>query len=224
MPLTATDYFDTNLGDSCTDLSPYSQHYLHIVYSGSAEFTVSLQQHNTLCDEKARPFPETWDSVEAARYTSTFSFSSDNDNGKDKDKDDIWIPLTHFSINLVRTIGIALESFHSPNQPTHFHKIEFVPPLLVPSPVRTRTPKKLPTGHVVFECTIPNTLAFGIDDGVPELAQEVLQILREEDVKVTFFVVGEGLADEKGTNFSAVYREALGEGHEIGLHSWSHIK
>ena len=222
--LTTTDYFDTNLGDTCTDLTPYSRHYLHIVYSGSPKFTISLQQHNALCNEKARPYPETWDSVEAARYTSTSSPSPNNDSDNDNDKNDIYIPISHFSINLTRTIGIALESFHSPNQPTHFHKMELLPASFLPNPVRTTTPEKLATGDLVFKCKMPNTFAFGIDDGVPELAQEVLHILREENVNVTFFVVGEGLADEKGTNLSSVYREVLGEGHEIGLHSWSHPK
>ena len=48
-----------------------------------------------------------------------------------------------------------------------------------------------------------------------------MQILKEEDVKVTFFAVGKGLADES-TNLTNVYKEALSLGHEVGLHSWSH--
>jgi peptidoglycan/xylan/chitin deacetylase (PgdA/CDA1 family) len=69
----------------------------------------------------------------------------------------------------------------------------------------------------------PNTFAFAIDDGIPRLAQEVLHIFREEEIKVTFFPVGKGLADEE-TILTNVYNKALSLGPEIGLHSWSHPK
>jgi peptidoglycan/xylan/chitin deacetylase (PgdA/CDA1 family) len=153
------------------------------------------------------PYPETWDSVEAARYTSASAT-------------DIWIPISHFNINLTRVTAVALESFYTA-LPTHFYKIELIPHSLVPDDITP--PEGLATGNLVFKCKVPNTFAFAIDDGVPELAQEVLKILKEEDVKVTFFAVGNALADER-TNLTNVYKEALSLGHQVGLHSWSHPK
>ncbi len=203
--LTFLDYFDISLSGTCKDLTPYSEHYPHIVYSGSNKFSISLQQHNAACNEHQKPYPETWDSVEAARYTSP-------------SETDIWIPISHFNVNHSRVNAFALESFYTPD-PTHFYKLELIPPDEVPDDVVP--PKSLATGNLVFKCKVPNTFAFAIDDGIPELAQEVMQILKEEDVKVTFFAVGKGLADES-TNLTNVYKEALGLGHEVGLHSWSH--
>jgi Polysaccharide deacetylase len=201
------DYFDISLSETCTNLTPYSQHSLHIIYSGSDKFSISLQQHNSACNEYSEPYPETWDSVEAARYTST-------------SQTDIWVPISHFNINLTRTNAIALESFYTA-LPTHFYKIELIPPSQVPANVNP--PLSVATSELVFKCKVPNTFAFAIDDGAPELAQEVLQILKEEEIKVTFFAVGNGLADES-TNLTNVYKEALSLGHQVGLHSWSHPK
>ncbi|KAI5276549.1 hypothetical protein KEM52_005011, partial [Ascosphaera acerosa] len=53
---------------ACFDLSPYQQAYLHLVVHGSTAFTISLEQNNEHCDENFSPYPETWDSVAAARY------------------------------------------------------------------------------------------------------------------------------------------------------------
>lgn len=177
------------------------------MYSGSNKFSISLQQHNADCNEHIRPYPETWDSVEAARYASAAGT-------------DIWVPISHFNIDLSRANALALESFSTPS-PTHFYQVELIPSALVPEDVHA--PEDLASGDLVFKCKVPNTFAFAIDDGNPEFAQEVLKILRDEDVKVTFFAVGSGLADET-TNLSNVYKEALSEGHQVGLHSWNHPK
>jgi peptidoglycan/xylan/chitin deacetylase (PgdA/CDA1 family) len=198
------DYsFYTQVSASCSDFRRYSGSYLHIAYSGTTSFTVALQQHNSACNANIAPYPETWDSAEASRYAK---------NGH------IYIPMNHFNVNLQRVIGIAIKGFYS-TSPVTFSVIEIVPSV----PAGTIIPNKLETGDLVFACKRPNSFAFAIDDGIPDLAQDVLKIIREEDVKVTFFTVGAPLLDES-TNLTNVYREMQAEGHQVALHSYTHPK
>ncbi|KAF2201015.1 glycosyl hydrolase [Delitschia confertaspora ATCC 74209] len=201
---TDSDYsFYTQVSSSCTDMTQYKGSYLHIAYTGTVAFTVALQQHNTACDENIAPFPETWDSLEASRYAK---------NGH------IYIPMSHFNIELKRTIGIALKGFYKSDALT-LSVIEIVPSV----PAGTIIPNKLPSGNLVFACKRPNSFAFAIDDGDPSLAQQVLQIIREENIKVTFFTVGAPLLDPS-TNLTNVYKEMASQGHQIALHSYTHPK
>lgn len=55
------------------------------------------------------------------------------------------------------------------------------------------------------------------DDGPSERTGEILDILREKDVKATFFVVGNN--DEEGKE---MLRRIVAEGHTLGMHSYSH--
>jgi len=201
---TNPDYsFYTQVSSSCTDFIKYKSSYLHIAYSGSTSFTVAVQQHNSKCDATIAPFPETWDSAEANRYAK---------NGH------IYIPMDHFKIELSRTIGISLKGFFS-QEPVTLSVIEIVPSI----PAGTVVPNKLETGDLVFACKRPNSFAFAIDDGSPEYAQEVMKIVKEEGIKVTFFTVGAPLLDAS-TNLTNVYREMMSQGHQIALHSHTHPK
>lgn len=201
---TDADYsFYTQLSGSCSDFSRYQGSYLHIAYSGTTAFTVALQQHNSQCNQAIAPYPETWDSAEASRYAK---------NGH------IYIPMNHFNINLVRTIGIAIKSFYK-TDPVTLSLIEIVPSV----PAGTIIPNKLETGTLAFACTRPNSFAFAIDDGSPEYAQEVLSVIKSENIKVTFFTVGAPLLDDS-TNLTNVYREMQSQGHQIALHSYTHPK
>lgn len=201
---TDADYsFYTQVSGSCTDMSKYKGSYLHIAYSGTTSFTVALQQHNSKCDETIAPYPETWDSVEASRYAK---------NGH------IYIPMAHFNIELTRTIGIAIKGFYS-TDPVTLSVIEIVPSV----PAGTIIPNDLESGDLVFACKRPNSFAFAIDDGSPEYAQEVMNVIKSEGIKVTFFTVGAPLLDTS-TNLTNVYREMQSQGHQIALHSYTHPK
>lgn len=198
------DYaFYTQVSGTCRDMSSYDKSYLHIAYSGSNAFTVALQQHNSACDETIAPYPETWDSIEAARYATAT---------------DIYIPMSHFNINKGRVVGLALKGFYK-SDPVTLSKIEIVNSV----PTSFKVPNKLPTGNLIFACKRPNSFAFAIDDGSPEYAQEVLKIIKEENIKVTFFTVGAPLLDPS-TNLSNVYNEMAAAGHQIALHSYTHPK
>lgn len=206
--LTLAASFLSSLAEGCSDYSAYGDHYVHIRYNGSAKFSVSLQQHNKDCDDAKLPFPQTWDSVQASRYSS-------------EDKQDIYIPLSHFNVDLQKVNGIALESWYT-NDTTYVNKIEMLPPSAIPSSVSKV--KKLDTGTLHVGCSQPNLIAFGIDDGSPEYMQETLGIIKEEQIPVTFFVQGKALqlGPEEGANFTAGYREMIDAGHQIALHTMSH--
>lgn len=198
------DYaFYSQLSETCGDFTSYNGSYLHIAYSGSNKFSVALQQHNVQCNESIAPYPETWDSLEAARYASA---------------SDIYIPMSHFNVNQSRAIGIALLGFYSTDS-TVLTNMEIVPSI----PADFTIPSKLPSGNYIFACTRPNSFAFAIDDGDPKFAQQVMQIVKEEEIKVTFFTVGAPL-DDSSTNLTNVYREMMAAGHQIALHSFTHPK
>lgn len=55
------------------------------------------------------------------------------------------------------------------------------------------------------------------DDGPSSYTDEILDILKEYDVKATFFVVGK--TDEESI---AAYQRIVKEGHTLGMHSYSH--
>ncbi|KAL7629665.1 hypothetical protein AAE478_001188 [Parahypoxylon ruwenzoriense] len=199
-----SDYaFYTQVSGTCRDMTSFKGSYLHIAYSGSNKFTVALQQHNSACDENIAPFPETWDSVEAARYSSA---------------SDIYIPMSHFNIVHNRAVGVALKGFYTTDSVV-LTKVEIVPSI----PASFKIPTKLPSGNLIFACKRPNSFAFAIDDGDPAFAQEVMNAVKEENIKVTFFTVGAPLLDAS-TNLSNVYNEMLAQGHQIALHSYTHPK
>lgn len=58
---------------------------------------------------------------------------------------------------------------------------------------------------------------FTFDDGPSEQTEEILDVLKKNNVKATFFVVGK--TDERSKE---LYRRIVDEGHTIGLHSYSH--
>ena len=55
------------------------------------------------------------------------------------------------------------------------------------------------------------------DDGPSERTPEVLKVLREENVKATFFVIGRSSEQEKQW-----MRDIVNEGHTIAMHTYSH--
>jgi peptidoglycan-N-acetylglucosamine deacetylase len=64
----------------------------------------------------------------------------------------------------------------------------------------------------------PKKVALSFDDGPdPQWTPKILQILKDHNVKGTFFMIGE-LAEENIGVMRQVYRE----GHEVGNHTWTH--
>jgi chitin deacetylase len=66
--------------------------------------------------------------------------------------------------------------------------------------------------------TSPKLIALTFDDGPwPQTTSKVLDILKKQNVKATFFVVGKQV--EKHPK---LVKQVVAEGHAIGNHSWSH--
>lgn len=55
------------------------------------------------------------------------------------------------------------------------------------------------------------------DDGPSQYTEDILKILKEYDVKATFFVVG-----KEEPSLRDVYQKITADGHTIGMHSYSH--
>lgn len=195
--------WNTQLSGDCIDIRSYAGGYLHIAYSGSNKFSVALQQHNSQCNPDIKPYPETWDSLEAARYGTA---------------SDIYMPINHFNVNLTRVIGFALKGFYSTSD-TKITKIEIVDTL----PKDWKLPTKLASGNLVFSCTRPNSFAVAIDDGDPQYAARVMDIIKQADIPVTFFTVGLPLLDTTN-GLADIYKEMAAQGHQIALHSYTHPK
>lgn len=193
----------SQVSDGCSDFTANDNSYLHIAYTGSNAFTIALQQHNPTCNPDINPFPYTWDSVEASRYSNTA-------------KTDLYVPLSHFNIDRTLTVGFALKGFYTTSS-TVFSKIEIVKTV----PTGFLVPSKLTTAPLIFACTRPNSFAFAIDDGDPQYAQRIVSSVVAAGIHVTFFTVGAALLDTS-TNLTNVYNGMLAAGHQVAYHSFTH--
>ncbi|CAG8898837.1 unnamed protein product [Penicillium egyptiacum] len=248
--------FDSN---ACYSLIPWYNEYLHVIFEGTDQYSVSFNQHNDDCNPQRRPFPGIADSVQAERYVvypASETYDEDDDwddadnmhtdagrkkhkHGKSKGgrrthpqantkiptgRRELYIPLTHFDIDFNRVVSVSFHGFYT-NEPITLHHVEIVPNVPMPSPENGyyHVPGKLPSGKLVLRCSRPNSFAFGIDDGQPQYSQQVMRILDEEGVRVTFFVVGAGLRD-RTSNFTEFYKEMLKKGHQVAFHSNTHPK
>lgn len=64
-----------------------------------------------------------------------------------------------------------------------------------------------------------NVIHLTFDDGPTAYTDDILNTLKEKDVKATFYVVGKGHTDAKSL---ARMKRIVAEGHSIGMHSYSH--
>lgn len=67
------------------------------------------------------------------------------------------------------------------------------------------------------KCEPEKAVYITFDDGPSAVTDDILDILSEENVKATFFVIGPG-----GENTDRRLLRIHEEGHAIGIHSWSH--
>lgn len=84
--------------------------------------------------------------------------------------------------------------------------------------------KKYGLPKVIEKCVRPGDIALTFDDGVSKVTKDVLDILRRENVKATFFVIGNTLDSPiLGEKFAGeVLNQMLKDGHVIASHSYSH--
>ncbi|MEZ0005322.1 peptidoglycan/xylan/chitin deacetylase (PgdA/CDA1 family) [Flavobacterium sp. 28YEA47A] len=70
---------------------------------------------------------------------------------------------------------------------------------------------------------IPNnakTIYLTFDDGpIPEITEWVLDLLKENNIKATFFCIGNNIEKHPG-----IFQKIIQEGHAIGNHTFNHLK
>lgn len=73
--------------------------------------------------------------------------------------------------------------------------------------------------HLLWRYADDRKVYLTFDDGpVPEATPWVLDILKDNDVKATFFCVGENVA-----KYPDIYQRILDEGHTVGNHTYNHF-
>jgi peptidoglycan-N-acetylglucosamine deacetylase len=86
----------------------------------------------------------------------------------------------------------------------------------------TKTPKTVKNLLRNFIWEVPNcnnTIYLTFDDGpIPEVTEWVLDILKEEEIKATFFCIGDNIQKHP-----TIYQRILNEGHKTGNHTFNHL-
>lgn len=84
----------------------------------------------------------------------------------------------------------------------------------------------MPYGTEIFHCTVKGKVALTFDDGPYIYTAELLDLLKKNNVKATFFIVGnnggKGIINSPSSPYSDVIKRMYAEGHQIASHSWSH--
>ena len=98
-------------------------------------------------------------------------------------------------------------------------------PVIIPAPA-PETPVTAPAPapaaprkHTYTSCNVDGSVvAMTFDDGPhPKLTPRLLDMLKERNIKATFFVVGKCVAE-----YPDIAKRIVDEGHEIANHSWNH--
>ncbi|KAL0931335.1 Chitin deacetylase-like protein 5 [Colletotrichum truncatum] len=87
------------------------------------------------------------------------------------------------------------------------------------SPLVRRAPE---TGVVIEQCTQPGVVALTYDDGPFTFTPQLLDILKQNDVKATFFINGQNWGNIDTAPNPDTIRRMHAEGHQIGSHTYSH--
>lgn len=86
---------------------------------------------------------------------------------------------------------------------------------------------KVPYGKFFRHCSVNGTVALTFDDGPGAWTADLLDILKKNNVKATFFIVAHNLAkgmiNDPATGYPAIIRRIYEEGHQIAAHTWSHM-
>ena len=128
---------------------------------------------------------------------------------------------------VVASLSSAVKSFmHSPNSSTFTPAIAAIaPPENTASIIKSdshQTPASLESvkllNNIISGNRAKKRLSMTFDGGSnAKSAEDVLNILREKNIKTTLFLTGEFII-----NYPDLTRQALKDGHEIGNHTWNH--
>lgn len=73
------------------------------------------------------------------------------------------------------------------------------------------------TGKGARQSLLPKEVYLTFDDGPSKVTEDILDILKDEDVKATFFVIGNNVK-----NYPEITKRIIAEGHDIGVHTETH--
>lgn len=76
----------------------------------------------------------------------------------------------------------------------------------------------VPFGAVIDRCTVPGTFALTFDDGPFIFTNKILDLLRANGVRATFFLTGQLHANIVSNG--DIVRRAIAEGHQVGSHTY----
>ncbi|NLT48542.1 MAG: polysaccharide deacetylase [Clostridiales bacterium] len=65
-----------------------------------------------------------------------------------------------------------------------------------------------------------DTVYLTFDDGPTTLTRKILDVLKEKEVRATFFIIGKNLETEQGKQ---ILKNIVEEGHSVGIHTYSHV-
>ncbi len=84
----------------------------------------------------------------------------------------------------------------------------------------------VPYGVDISHCSVTGKVALTFDDGPYIYTTELLDLLKRNNVRATFFIVGnnggKGEINDPKTGYPAIIQRMIAEGHQVGSHSWSH--
>ncbi|KAL8643600.1 MAG: hypothetical protein Q9226_008252 [Calogaya cf. arnoldii] len=83
-------------------------------------------------------------------------------------------------------------------------------------------PANIPVGVAITGCTVPGTIALTFDDGPHIHTPKILNLLRDANVKASFFVNGQNFASINEPANQDIVRRIVNEGHLLASHTWSH--
>ncbi|KAK0702325.1 hypothetical protein B0H67DRAFT_595485 [Lasiosphaeris hirsuta] len=97
-------------------------------------------------------------------------------------------------------------------------------------PDTSRTPRpsfgSVPNGVDISHCSIIGKVALTFDDGPYIYTTELLDLLKRNNVRATFFVVGnnagKGQISDASSGYKAIIQRMITDGHQVASHTWSH--
>jgi len=118
----------------------------------------------------------------------------------------LWFITTLFLLGAGDRVAAAGEADAAPPLPDGIYKRLAAGERVKPETLAGKKKPEQPTVYLTF------------DDGPSKLTPEVLDILAEEEVKGTFFVIGQLVEEQK-----ELTRRIAEEGHALGNHTYNHV-
>ncbi|KAK3385533.1 hypothetical protein B0H63DRAFT_510320 [Podospora didyma] len=84
----------------------------------------------------------------------------------------------------------------------------------------------VPYGVGISHCSVTGKVALTFDDGPYIYTTELLDLLKQNNVRASFFVVGnnagKGRINDPSSGYAPIIQRMIADGHQVGSHTWSH--